>query len=199
MGPYLLLILITFVNYSNSVNALLRIQLTARHVSQVETPLPTSVQVTDWLQHIQISAKTDKAPKSYIDNGVRLPLRNVQDIMYYGLITLGTPPQTFRVMFDTGSSDTWVPGASCTTCSDTSIEYTTPRAYFNPNVSTTFVNLNDTSAQQSFHGLYGSGDTFGVIGCDTLILGEYQVPNLTFAIITQETGDIPVCRSKYLN
>ncbi|TKR70228.1 hypothetical protein L596_022278 [Steinernema carpocapsae] len=37
------------------------------------------------------------------------------DIVYVGNVTIGTPPQTYTVVLDTGSSNIWIPDSSCNT------------------------------------------------------------------------------------
>ena len=42
-----------------------------------------------------------------------LTLKNFFNIQYYGTISVGTPPQSFQVLLDTGSSCFWVSSGKC--------------------------------------------------------------------------------------
>ncbi|KAG9124711.1 Type I transmembrane sorting receptor [Ceratobasidium sp. 392] len=42
------------------------------------------------------------------------PLTDMNETLWAGPITIGTPPQDFLIDFDTGSADLWVPSSTCT-------------------------------------------------------------------------------------
>ncbi|MGH0172153.1 UNVERIFIED_CONTAM: hypothetical protein FKN15_000624 [Acipenser sinensis] len=85
------------------------------------------------------------------------PLMNYADMSYYGPITIGTPAQSFYVLFDTGSSNLWVASTYC------SSQACTNHPVFDPTQSSTW-----SSNGQSFSLQYGTGSLSGVFGYDTV-------------------------------
>ncbi|CAB1311831.1 unnamed protein product [Coregonus sp. 'balchen'] len=102
-------------------------------------------------------------------------MTNDADLAYFGVISIGTPPQSFTVIFDTGSSNLWIPSIYC------SSQACANHNRFNPSLSSTFRNAGKSLSIQ-----YGTGSMTGFEGFDTVVVGGIPVKNQIFGLSQSE-------------
>lgn len=135
----------------------------------VQIPLYHSAPSKAELKHFLTASKLHQTPEIDVDN--------YMNAQYYGPISIGTPPQDFLVVFDTGSSNLWVPSANCNSVA--CLVHTT----YNSGLSSTYV-ANGTAISLQ----YGKGSAVGFMSSDTVNFGGIEIPNCPFAEMTDLPG-----------
>ncbi|KAF9556703.1 acid protease [Agrocybe pediades] len=110
-----------------------------------------------------------------------IPIINSQgDTSFLGTVNIGTPPQSFNVVLDTGSADLWVADTDCRNC---------PRSQtvFDPSKSSTF---SESTSSRGVTIQYGQGAVAGSVASDTVSMGDFTVQKQTFLAVDQVSSDL---------
>ncbi|XP_037818031.1 lysosomal aspartic protease-like [Lucilia sericata] len=133
--------------------------------------------------------KDVRAEKSVLRTKYNLPqtrdlpeeqLSNSLNMAYYGDITIGTPPQKFVVLFDSGSSNLWVPSSRCWIWDVACKKHN----QYNHDKSSTYVKNGETISIQ-----YGSGSMSGFLSQDDVTVEGLTIKNQVFAEAMNEPGN----------
>ncbi|KAJ7977804.1 Aspartic proteinase [Quillaja saponaria] len=111
-----------------------------------------------------------------LNNEDIVPLKNYLDAQYYGEIGIGTPPQTFTVIFDSGSSNLWVPSSKCLLSIACYFH-----SKFKSRKSSTY-----TKNGKKCEINYGSGSISGFFGQDNVEVGDVIVKDQVLIEATRE-------------
>ncbi|XP_002715833.2 chymosin [Oryctolagus cuniculus] len=130
----------------------------------------------DFLKKHQVELSRKRSHSGMVANEA---LTNYLDVQYFGKIQIGTPPQEFTVVFDTGSSDLWVPSIYCKN------KACKIHRRFDPTKSSTFQHMHKPLYIQ-----YGTGSMQGVLGYDTVTVAGIVDTHQTVGLSTKEPGDV---------
>ncbi|XP_069495765.1 pepsin A-like [Ambystoma mexicanum] len=150
------------------------VRVPLQRVKSVRETLREEGKLEEFLQ----THKIDPAAKYLLKAGTEgftEPLTNYFDSYYAGKIYIGTPPQKFLVMFDTGSSNLWVPYVGCnsTVCLH--------HHRYSGATSSTF-----KSNSEKFSIGRSTRNITGVMGSDTVQVGTIQVKNQMIGLCQTE-------------
>lgn len=125
-----------------------------------------------------IDVRVTKIYRNFGGTSDDVVIKDYQNAQYYGEVYVGTPPQKFNVIYDTGSSNLWVPAGCGFRCIS--------KNKFDASASSSYVE-NGTE----FKIEYGSGPVAGKVEQDTMCFDgscKLSAQKQLFAVISDVSG-----------
>jgi len=126
-------------------------------------------------EHVEsINLGASRLEAKYGSSPGDIVIQDYQNAQYYGQITVGNPGQKENVIFDTGSSNLWVPNKA---------PFLSFKNVYNHAKSSSYVKNGTIFKIQ-----YGSGPVSGVWSGDDVHVGPFTVKDFTFAEVDNTKG-----------
>lgn len=121
------------------------------------------------------------AVASMIQKGESESIKDYANAQYFGEVSIGNPPQAFQVIFDTGSSNLWVPKVGCTHCGN---PFFGKKHKYDEGASSSY-----EKDGSDFEIMYGSGSVKGYFSLDNVLLADdIVIDEQKFAEVTDAGG-----------
>lgn len=99
-----------------------------------------------------------------LQKGESESIKDYANAQYYGVVSIGSPPQSFQVIFDTGSSNLWVPKVGCKHCG---LPFIGNKSKYDHQTSSSYI---EDGAE--FNIMYGSGSVSGFFSKDSVTIAD---------------------------
>lgn len=146
--------------------------------AQVHVPLKhrprTAARIQAQKERFSALRSGENGPLPYV------AIKDYQDSEYFGPVSIGTPEQSFIAIYDTGSSNLWVPSSKCLLS----------KACFNHHK---YYRGRSSTSEADGRKLilpYGSGVCAGVLSRDVVRVGSVELSNVTFGEMLLEPGQV---------
>ncbi|KAG0326509.1 hypothetical protein BG004_002963 [Podila humilis] len=169
------------VVYAEHTRDVVKVPITTIHLARKQST------VGRWMHTLsKYGMETMSGPRGYQrgrvvsgskTNLARVPLIDFEfDREYYGTVSIGEPPQSFKIDFDTGSSQFIVSSKGCSECSGSS--------HYDPSISKSF-----QGSRNPWQITYGDlSHAEGVLGRDDVTVGQITVSNQQLALVKSESS-----------
>ncbi|MGK3743648.1 MAG: hypothetical protein ACI90V_010507, partial [Bacillariaceae sp.] len=129
-----------------------------------------------------VSSRNLRATSGVVtDGGESEIIKDYGNAQYFAVVEIGTPPQSFEVIYDTGSSNLWVPKVGCTHCG---LPFISHKTKYDDTKSSTY-----EEDGEDFEIMYGSGSVKGFFSKDAITLADDIVIDAQgFAEVTDAGG-----------